>query len=104
MARPGVAEKITAFEERVLEHIARCSPEAAESSAGLLTQQYSELRDNWRALKSDLLYAASKRSIDVTHLSVALEGLRSTLRIAEQLGKATQHLIDLKQPAIESEV
>jgi phosphate:Na+ symporter len=95
---PSVAQEIAAFRERVLAHILRCDPATSDFSAEALTQSYTELRNAWRTLKSGLLEAASVRSIPVTHLNLALEGIRSSLRIAEQLGKASQRLRSLKQP------
>jgi phosphate:Na+ symporter len=100
VAQPGVARQIDAFREHVMAHVAHCDPNAPDFSTDSLKHGYSELRESWRGLKSTLLEAASTRSIPVDHLNLTLEGMRSSLRIAEQLGKAAQRLVELSHPTI----
>ena len=99
ISQPGVKQRINTFTQRVSSHISRCDPTTEDFSVDELQEHYKQLRETWRALKADLLEAASVKSVPVGHLTSALEGIRSSLRIAEQLTKAAQHLAELARSA-----
>jgi phosphate:Na+ symporter len=97
ISHPNVADAISRYLHHVVRHIVRCDPACEDVAAGRLDAQYLELRQDWRSLKSVLLEAASRGTIPVHRLNLALEGLRSALRMAEQLTKAAVRLRALQQ-------
>ena len=76
-------------------HIDRCDPDLEGFSLGDLSRGYETLRQRWHDLKSQLLEAASRRILPVQHLNSGLEGLRSYLKMAEQMTKVAERLIAL---------
>ena len=53
---------------------------------------YEDLRAAWHALKDVLLNAGANRRLAITRLNSATEGLRSYLKMAEQMTKAAVRL------------
>ena len=100
ISRPGVAEAIARFRRQVIKHVGRCDPNSADVVEQRITTQYAELREDWRRLKAVLLEAASQRSVPVERLNLALEGLRSSLRLAEQMTKSATRLFELLHPSV----
>jgi phosphate:Na+ symporter len=95
---PSVADAIRHYLRRVVQHVMRCDPGSQEVADGQLETAYQVLRQDWRGLKVVLLEAASRGTVPVHRLNLALEGLRSTLRMAEQSTKAAQRLRALLHP------
>ncbi len=93
--QPATAAAIDGFEAAVARHVRDCAPQAPDVAAGVLDERYRALRDEWRRLKAGLLDAASAGEVPVARISLALEGLRASLRIAEQLTKAAGRLREL---------
>jgi len=95
LMKPEVYEAIAEFQSAVLAHIDRCDPDLEGFSLGDLSKGYETLRQRWHDLKSQLLEAASRRILPVQHLNSGLEGLRSYLKMAEQMTKVAERLIAL---------
>lgn len=95
----GTASAVAAFQAAVATQIARCAPDAADFDATALDAGYAEVAQRWHQTKSVLLEAASRREIPVARLNGALEGLRSALRLTEQLTKAARRQAALGLPA-----
>ena len=89
--RPPVDVKIAEYQAAVIDQIKRCD-EADIEEIGELDEHFQELRAQWHELKTVLLDAAAVRSIPVAPLNSSLEGLRSCLKMAEQLTKATERV------------
>lgn len=96
VSHPAVVANIDRFLRHVAQFVLACEAEAPDVADGRIDAHYSELRDEWRALKASLLEAASHGTIPVQRLSLALEGLRATLRIAEQMSKGARRLRALR--------
>lgn len=95
-----VAESIGDFEAQVVAQIGR-SAEVSEIGIAELEQGYEDLRDQWHELKNTLLTAAASRQVPIRPLNSSLEGLRSYLKMAEQLTKAAERLHVLRLSAEE---
>jgi phosphate:Na+ symporter len=98
VSHPSVDDAIARYQRDVIKHVLRCDPASTDVASRRIDEQYQELRQHWRSLKSVLLDAASRGTVPVQRLNLALEGLRGTLRIAEQLTKAAERLRDLINP------
>ena len=92
ISRPAVTKSISEFETQILEHAINCKPATDPESSADLHEDYHRLRQKWHDLKNVLLEAAATRAIPVNRLNAALEGLRSQLKIAEQLTKTSERL------------
>ena len=88
---PPVGDSIAAFQAQVVAQIAR-SAEVSEIDIGELEEGYENLRGQWHDLKDELLTAAAARTIPIRPLNSSLEGLRSYLKMAEQLTKSGERL------------
>ena len=93
--RPPVEGAIADYQAAVVTHIGQCDAESEAFSMGALDASYEDLRAQWHELKSVLLDAAAARSVPVNPLNSALEGLRSYLKMAEQLTKTAERLSTL---------
>ncbi len=93
--RPPVEGAIADYQAAVVAHIGQCDSESEAFSLGALDASYEDLRAQWHELKSVLLEAAAARSVPVNPLNSALEGLRSYLKMAEQLTKTAERLSTL---------
>ena len=100
---PAVNNRIDRFRRQVIDHVARCDIDSDAYSSESLKAEYQELREHWRALKQELIDAASVGSIPVNYLSSSLEGIRSSLRIAEQLTKVSQWQYSLSKSSPQPE-
>lgn len=89
---PGVLSKVADFQAAVLAHAAASDLSREDFSSAALRKRYEDLKLNWHDLKTVLLEAASRREIPVQRLNSALEGLRSALKMSEQLTKAAERL------------
>ncbi len=92
ISRPPVAQAIVEYQSAVVAHVRRCDPDDPGFSAGEQNDSYERLRGHWHDLKTDMLNAAAARHIPISRLNSALEGLRSYLKMAEQLTKASERL------------
>jgi phosphate:Na+ symporter len=92
ISRAPVREEVTAFQAAVVEHIRRCDSREPAFSSSDLEASYERLRTDWHDLKSSMISAAAARSLPVSPLNSALEGLRNYLKIAEQLTKTAARL------------
>jgi phosphate:Na+ symporter len=97
IAHSSIAAAIDRYQRHVVRHVLLCDSASEEVASGGIDTRYLALRQDWRSLKNELLEAASRGDIPVHRLNLALEGLRGTLRIAEQLGKAAARLRALQQ-------
>ncbi len=96
LMKPESFDAIAAYQAHILEHVNRCDPGLAGFDLESLKSSYEALRRNWHDLKSQLLEAATRRTLPINRLNSGLEGLRSYLKIAEQLTKMTERLIVLE--------
>jgi len=92
---PAVLSQVTDFQAAVLTCIRASNAMAETFEISELESEYAGLRQQWHDLKDILLNAAAARAIPIVQLNSALEGLRSTLKIAEQLTKAAERLYTL---------
>jgi phosphate:Na+ symporter len=92
VSRPPVLDTIAAFQAAVLDQVSRSDADAEDFDAAALEGGYDALRQQWHELKSVLLDAAGRGLIPASRLNGALESLRGTLKVAEQLTKATRRL------------
>lgn len=90
--RGEVADLINSFQAQVLLHAQSCDTASRTLNMPELENAYDHLRGNWHALKDRLLQAAAARQLPIHRLNSATEGLRSQLKIAEQLTKAAVRL------------
>ena len=95
LMKPDVYDALAEFQADVLDHIDRCDPGTDGFSLDDLTRSYDALRQRWHDLKTRLLEAASRGSIPIQRLNSGLEGLRSYLKMAEQLTKVAERLVAL---------
>ncbi len=104
---PPIGDSIAAFQAQVVSQIAR-SAEVGEIGIAELESSYEDLRGQWHELKSTLLTAAAARSVPIQPLNSATEGLRSYLKMAEQLTKTGERLhvlhLSAEEPAAPSGV
>jgi hypothetical protein len=89
-----VASAIASFLAAVTAQIERCE-DGEELGIGGLEDGYESLRADWHELKSTMLEAAAMRAIPIGPLNSALEGLRSCLKMTEQLTKTSERLYAL---------
>ena len=92
ISRPPVLQAIVEYQAGIVEHIRRCDPTDPSLSSSDLAESYERLRSDWHDLKTELLNAAAARYVPISRLNSALEGLRSYLKMAEQLTKVTERL------------
>ena len=92
ISRPPVLKAIVEYQAAIVAHIRRCDPTDSSLSSSDLADSYEGLRNDWHELKSELLNAAAARYVPISRLNSALEGLRSYLKMAEQLTKVTERL------------
>jgi phosphate:Na+ symporter len=92
ISRPAVAKSVTEFKTLILEHALNCKPAIDPEPTADLHEDYRRLQHKWHDLKNVLLEAAAIRAIPVNRLNAALEGLRSQLKIAQQLTKTSERL------------
>jgi phosphate:Na+ symporter len=100
--RPPVDLKIAEYQAAVIDQIKRCD-EADDTGVSELDESFEELRTQWHELKTILLDAAAVRSIPVSPLNSSLEGLRSYLKMAEQLTKAAERIQSLSADSKDEE-
>lgn len=93
--QPGVANAVADFRRRIAAQVERCDPESADFASANLEDGYRETRERWHDLKSVLLEAAAERTVPIGRVNAALESLRTTLRISEQLTKCALRLHEL---------
>jgi len=93
--KPTVYDAVAQFQAAVLQHIDYCDPGIEGFSLENLQLSYETLRQQCHELKSRLLEAASQRSVPIHRLNSGLEGLRSYLKMAEQLTKVAERLVAL---------
>jgi len=93
--RPENYDAIAGYQADVLAHVNRCDPALEGFDLEELKSAFEALRKRWHDLKSQLLEAASRRTLPINRLNSGLEGLRSYLKIAEQLTKMTERQIAL---------
>ena len=93
--RGQAATLITDFQLRILDHILQCYASESAFSVESLERSFDGLEVNWHQLKDSLLQAAAARQLPIHRLNSATEGLRSQLKMAEQLTKATIRLYAL---------
>jgi len=98
ITQPAVADAIALYYRHVVQHVLRCDPMSADVARGRIDEQYRDLRQEWRDLKTVLLDAASMGTVPVQRLNLALDGMRSTLRMAERLTRAAERLGALLRP------
>jgi phosphate:Na+ symporter len=102
VSHASVIDAIERFLRHVARHVLDCDAARQDFADGPGDERYRELRAEWRALKGTLLEAASHGTVPVQRLTLALEGLRATLRIAEQMTKAAERMRSLAVTAGES--
>jgi phosphate:Na+ symporter len=93
---------IADFMNKVRELIESTDSEAETFDAAALDTRYNQTREDWHTLKSALLDAATRGLLPISNLNIGLERLRASLRVAEQLIKASTRLrsvIDANPPA-----
>jgi phosphate:Na+ symporter len=95
LMRPDVYTAVAEFQADVLAHVDRCDPAADGFGLDELAASYSALRQRWHDLKTRLLEAATLGNLPIARLNSGLEGLRSYLKIAEQLTKVAERLVAL---------
>jgi phosphate:Na+ symporter len=88
VTRPPVLDAVAGFQAEMVAQLGRCRPDAADFDRQGLDDGMAGLRHRWHELKTELLQAASRRELPLGRLNGALEGLRSGLRMTEQLTKA----------------
>ena len=98
VSRDSVLGAVADFQSGVAAQISRCDPAATDFDRDALDAGLTALEADWHGLKSTLLAAAGRRELPVNRLNGALEGLRSTLRMAEQLTKAARRQAALGLP------
>jgi phosphate:Na+ symporter len=96
-SQTDVTELILGYQAAVLAQVERCDPELASFEDAELEAGYDRLRSQWHTLKDALLQAAADRRVPIKRLNAASEGLRSCLKVVEQLKKAT-----VRQNALET--
>jgi phosphate:Na+ symporter len=90
--RPPARDNVLGFQAAVLEHTSRCDPDAPGFDPGAAEQRYVALEQRWHEVKDVLLDAAGRGQIPARRLNGALEALRATLKMAEQLTKGCRRL------------
>lgn len=86
-ARASVAEPIGSYHAAVIAALDSADPVAASFSEAELDAGYALLKGRWHKLKDHLLEATANRRLPISHLNSAMEGLRSCLKVVEQLQK-----------------
>jgi phosphate:Na+ symporter len=106
--KAAVAEPISDYRQALIAALESADPELESFSAAELEAGYDHLKDRWHKLKAQLLEAASNRQLPLRHLNSAMEGLRSSLKVLEQLKKSAILLTadltpenSVKEPAAE---
>jgi hypothetical protein len=94
--QPAAEAQVAEFQAAVVEQIGNCDFATSGRTIVELDDGYQQLRAEWHDLKSMLLNATTARRIPVSPLNSALEGLRTELKMAEQLTKAAQRLMTLR--------
>ncbi|MEQ8858132.1 MAG: Na/Pi symporter [Pseudomonadales bacterium] len=92
ISRAPVLETISGYRAAVVKQVSRCDLAAPGFDLAALDAGFAELEANWHRLKTVLLEAAGRRQLPLERLNEALEGLRSGLRMAEQMTKAARRL------------
>lgn len=95
LMKPDVYGPLAEFQAGVLAHIDRCDASTEGFSLDELTRSHEALRQSWHDLKTQLLEAAARGSLPIQRLNSGLEGLRSYLKMAEQLTKVAERLVAL---------
>jgi len=90
--RAPVADDIAAYLRAATRLLMDSDPATLDFDPTELEQDHAALRRRWHDLKGTLLEAASDDAIPVAALNPALEGLRATLRMAEQTIKLATRL------------
>lgn len=98
VSRDTVLGAVVGFQAAIAGQLGRCDPAAADFDGAALDEGLAQLEADWHELKSTLLAAAGRRELPVNRLNGALEGLRSALRVAEQLTKAARRQAALGLP------
>jgi phosphate:Na+ symporter len=108
ITRPPVVDAVAGFQAEVVALLARCRPDTADFDRQAVDEGFTALQRRWHDLKTMLLTAASRRELPLGRLNGALEALRLTLRMAEQLAKAALRMetlrpapAEIKAPAAE---
>lgn len=100
--RTPVSREVLSYQASIVAQIGRCA-DVEEEGIPALEAGYEALRSEWHHLKTVLLHAATARTVPITPLNSALEGLRSCLKMAEQLTKTSERLFTLGLSSGESE-
>ena len=82
---PGAAPAPLYLPVLLVEH---CDPELESFTEAEIEAGYTRLKGQWHQTKDSLLQAGADRKLPINRLNAASEGLRSYLRIVEQLKKA----------------
>lgn len=92
----AAGDEVAGFEAGIARQIERCNPETPGFSVADLEAGYQALREHWHTLKDALLAKAAARQLPISRLNSTTEGLRSYLKVAEQLTKAASRLHALR--------
>ena len=91
-AQPAVRSAVSDFQVEIVNHLDLCVAAEETFSVGQAEASYEDLRAGWHALKDVLMNAGANRQLPIGRLNSATEGLRSYLKMAEQMTKAAVRL------------
>lgn len=88
-----VGDEIAAFQRAAAAVISAAHPDRlGEQPAAELDTAYQDLRQSWHSLKDALLNAAAEGRAPIARINLAIDVLRSGLRVTEQVVKAAHRL------------
>lgn len=87
-AKAKEVEPIRDYIQALVAALEAADPQLEGFSAAELNAGYDHLKSRWHNLKDQLLEAASRRRLPIRHMNSAMECLRSSLKVVEQLEKS----------------
>ena len=88
-------DQVIDYQKAVVAMIEYCDPQLPGFDVSDMEARYQSLREQWRALKTDLLEAGANRQLPVASLNPAIDNLRILLRVAERVTRIASRMREL---------
>lgn len=90
-------DQVIDYQKAVVAMIEYCDPQLPGFDVSDMEARYQSLREQWRALKTELLEAGANRQLPVASLNPAIDNLRILLRVAERVTRIASRMRELAQ-------
>ncbi|MAO38691.1 MAG: MFS transporter [Pseudohongiella sp.] len=95
LLKGAMRDQVIDYQKAVVAMIEYCDPQLPDFDVKHMEARYQSLREQWRALKTELLEAGANRQFPVASLNPAIDNLRILLRVAERITRIASRMQEL---------